>query len=146
MTGWRPEDDETVALRIPPGPPGSPTDPLGPTRHTVGDPRFADGTLHTVTRPDAAAPPEFDEPRAGARTTDPASTMRLAAVFPPDAAPPADTAVPPADTILPPADTAAPPAGGGRGGRRPGGGGAAGGGRGGRRRVTHRPGGSRRRR
>ncbi|MGW0930414.1 class E sortase [Streptomyces sp. NPDC002644] len=114
MTGWRPEDDETVALRIPPGTPGIPTDPtgpLGPTRRTAGDPLRADGTLHTVTRPDAAAPPELDEPRHGARTTDlgitdpgttapgttdPASTMRLAAVSPPGVASSTDTAVPPA--------------------------------------------------
>ncbi|MFE5210504.1 class E sortase [Streptomyces sp. NPDC056600] len=73
MTGWRPEDDETVALRIPPAYPGGPADPLGPV-----DPFLYPGAENPFGTADV---------HAGGEAVDPSSTMRLTVVPPPAPAP-----------------------------------------------------------
>lgn len=112
MTGWRPEDDETVALRIPPASPGAPADPLG---HV--DPFLSAGPSQGAENPFAAAGP------AGAERVDPSSTMRLTVVPPPA---PASSDAPAADDPAgaggpddaASAPSAAAPAAGGRAARR----------------------------
>ncbi|MEU3554497.1 class E sortase [Streptomyces fragilis] len=74
MTGWRPEDDETVALRIPPASPGGPADPLG---HV--DP-FLPGDLYQG----AENPFGTTAAHTAGGAVDPSSTMRLTVVPPPD--------------------------------------------------------------
>ncbi|MDH6226034.1 class E sortase [Streptomyces sp. MJP52] len=82
MTGWRPEDDETVALRIPPASPGSPAGPPG----VAGPP----GTGAYGTDPSGVAVPDGPLPYA-LGPLDPSGTMRLTTVPPAGAGASGDT-------------------------------------------------------